>query len=101
MPSVTTRTIQDLVRGPRGIIPVPSFTRSAILDERGRIDLIQRKNLFELVAIGWKPGQVHVDSRSFHSCEIYQPEKGCYHDVPLGSTSRLGTLCPDERAEAV
>lgn len=193
--AVTTRTIQDLVRGLCGI-PAPSFTRDAVLDEIGRTvldpaslgpflyfrrshytrNLIHRDDLFEVVAIGWEPGQesaihnhrgqecwmgvptgrlevrnyrllrkdpeartcliepsvryamdprhpaavdpnepihsvhnleefgaravsVHVYSRPFDSCEIYQPEKGCYYEVPLGYTSRFGTLCPGERAE--
>ncbi|HEV8702233.1 MAG TPA: cysteine dioxygenase family protein [Candidatus Polarisedimenticolia bacterium] len=193
--AVTTRTIQDLVRGLCGI-PAPSFTRDGVLDEIGRTvldpaslrpflyfrrshytrNLIHRNDLFEVVAIGWEPGQVsaihnhrgqecwmgvpigrlevrnyrlirknpeartcliepsvryamdprhpaavdpnepihsvhnleefgsravsvHVYSRPFDSCEIYQPEKGCYYDVPLGYTSRFGVLCPGEGAE--
>ncbi len=44
---------------------------------------------------------VHVYSRPFDSCEIYQPEQGRYYDVPLGYTSKCGALCPGEQAEAV
>jgi cysteine dioxygenase len=193
----STRTIQELVDCLSGI-PVPTFSRERVLLEIGRTvlepdslksflffrrshytrNLIHRNDLFEVVAIGWEPGQasaihnhrgqecwmgvpigrlevrnyrllekdeeehtcrleksdsyvmdpyhpaaidpeqpihavlnlaeyacravsVHVYSRPFDSCEVYQPELGRYHEVPLGYTSRFGVLCPGEQAEAV
>src|SRR5262245_20296106 len=193
----STRTIQDLVDG-LCRIPAASFSRERVLLEIGRTvldpdslksflffrrshytrNLIHRNDLFEVVAIGWEPGQasaihnhrgqecwmgvpigrlmvrnyrlhekdetartcrlqpsdsyvmdpyhpaaidpeqpihavlnlaehacravsVHVYSRPFDSCEVYQLELGRYHEVPLGYTSRFGVLCPGERAEAV
>lgn len=195
--AMTGRTIQHLVDGLCGI-PAISFTRDTVLREIGRTvldpeslrpyrffrrshytrNLIHRNNLFEVVAIGWEPGQgsaihnhrgqecwmgvpigrlevrnyrliekdeaartcrlrptvlyvmdpahpaavdpeepihsvhnlaehreravsVHVYSRPFDSCEIYQPEQGRYYDVRLGYTSRFGVLCPGEQAEAI
>src|SRR3989338_6481897 len=72
----TERTILDLVRGLCGI-PAASFTRATVLLEIGRTvldpgslesylffrrshytrNLIHRDDLFEVVAIGWEPGQ--------------------------------------------
>src|SRR5262249_59328568 len=43
---------------------------------------------------------VHVYSRPFDSCEVYQPEVGRYREVHLAYTSRFGVLCPGEQAEA-
>src|SRR5882672_1249454 len=90
-----TRTIQDLVRGLCGI-PAPSFTRDAVLDEIGRTvldaaslqpflyfrrshytrNLIHRDDLFEVVAIGWEPGQ----------CSAIHNHRGqeCWMGVPIG-----------------
>lgn len=40
---------------------------------------------------------IHVYSRPYDSCEIYQPEKGVYFDVSLHYTSEYGRLHPDEK----
>jgi cysteine dioxygenase len=56
-------------------------------------------SVHNLEEFGSRAVSVHVYSRPFDSCEIYQPEKGCYYDVPLGYTSRFGVLCPGEGAE--
>jgi cysteine dioxygenase len=40
---------------------------------------------------------IHVYSKPFDSCEIYQREKGTYGDVPLHYTSEYGKLNPDEK----
>jgi len=40
---------------------------------------------------------VHVYSKPFDSCEIYQREKGTYADAPLFYTSEYGKLHPDEK----
>lgn len=40
---------------------------------------------------------IHVYSKPFDSCEIYQREKGTYGDVPLHYTSEYGKLHPDEK----
>jgi|SRR5882672_9632524 len=90
-----TRTIQDLVRGLCGI-PAPSFTRDAVLDEIGRTvldaaslqpflyfrrshytrNLIHRDDLFEVVAIGWEPGQ----ASAIHNHRGQE----CWMGVPIG-----------------
>lgn len=41
---------------------------------------------------------VHVYSRPFDSCTVYQPESGRCFDVPLDYTSRHGVLSPGEHA---
>ncbi|HME13540.1 MAG TPA: cysteine dioxygenase family protein [Candidatus Acidoferrum sp.] len=40
---------------------------------------------------------VHVYSRPFDMCEIYQREKGTYADAPLFYTSEYGQLHPDAK----
>jgi cysteine dioxygenase len=40
---------------------------------------------------------IHVYSRPFDTCEVYQREKGTYADVPLHYTSEFGKLNPDEK----
>jgi cysteine dioxygenase len=40
---------------------------------------------------------IHVYSKPFDICEVYQREKGTYADVPLHYTSEYGKLNPDEK----
>jgi cysteine dioxygenase len=40
---------------------------------------------------------IHVYSKPFDTCEVYQREKGTYCDVPLHYTSEYGKLNPAER----
>jgi cysteine dioxygenase len=40
---------------------------------------------------------IHVYSKPFDICEIYQREKGTYSDVPLHYTSKYGKLDPAEK----
>jgi cysteine dioxygenase len=40
---------------------------------------------------------IHVYSKPFDSCEVYQREKGTYGDVPLHYTSEYGKLHPQEK----
>jgi len=40
---------------------------------------------------------VHIYSKPFDTCEIYQRERGTYSDVPLHYTSKYGVLDPAER----
>jgi cysteine dioxygenase len=40
---------------------------------------------------------IHVYSKPFDVCEIYQRERGTYADVPLHYTSEYGKLNPDEK----
>jgi cysteine dioxygenase len=40
---------------------------------------------------------VHVYSKPFDTCEVYQREKGTYCDVPLHYTSEYGKLNPAEK----
>ncbi len=39
---------------------------------------------------------IHIYSKPFDSCEVYQFEKGTYGDVPLHYTSEYGKLNPEE-----
>jgi cysteine dioxygenase len=40
---------------------------------------------------------IHVYSKPFDICEVYQREKGTYADVPLHYTSEYGKLNPEEK----
>jgi cysteine dioxygenase len=40
---------------------------------------------------------IHVYSKPFDVCEVYQRDKGTYADVPLHYTSEYGMLNPDEK----
>jgi cysteine dioxygenase len=40
---------------------------------------------------------IHVYSKPFDSCEVYQRERGTYGDVPLHYTSEYGKLSPQEK----
>jgi len=40
---------------------------------------------------------IHVYSKPFDTCEVYQREKGTYTDVPLHYTSEFGKLNPNEK----
>ena len=40
---------------------------------------------------------IHIYSKPFDSCEVYQLEKGTYGDVPLHYTSEYGRLNADEK----
>jgi cysteine dioxygenase len=40
---------------------------------------------------------IHVYSKPFDMCEVYQRDQGTYADVPLHYTSEYGKLHPDER----
>jgi cysteine dioxygenase len=40
---------------------------------------------------------IHVYSKPFDSCEVYQREKGTYSDAPLHYTSEYGKLNPSEK----
>jgi cysteine dioxygenase len=40
---------------------------------------------------------LHVYSKPFDVCEVYQREKGTYSDVPLHYTSEYGKLNPEEK----
>jgi cysteine dioxygenase len=40
---------------------------------------------------------IHIYSKPFDTCEVYQREKGSYSDVPLHYTSEYGQLNPAEK----
>jgi cysteine dioxygenase type I len=40
---------------------------------------------------------IHIYSKPFDSCEIYQKDRGTYSDVPLHYTSEYGKLNPEEK----
>ncbi len=50
-----------------------------------------------LAEFGERAVSVHVYSKPFDSCEVYNLEKGIYYDIPLEYTSRYGELCASSR----
>ena len=63
------RSRQSARAGARGDLNLPEFNQRAV--------------------------SVHVYSKPFDTCEVYQREKGTYADVPLFYTSEYGKLNPD------
>jgi cysteine dioxygenase len=53
--------------------------------------------VLNLPEFGERAVSIHVYSKPFDSCEIYQREKGTYDDVPLHYTSEYGKLNPHEK----
>lgn len=45
---------------------------------------------------GERAVSLHIYSKPFDSCEVYQPERGSYCDVELCYTSEYGKLCDGE-----
>lgn len=52
--------------------------------------------VINLPEFGQRAVSVHVYSKPFDTCEVYQREKGTYSDVPLHYTSEYGKLSPGE-----
>jgi len=53
--------------------------------------------VLNLVEYNQRAVSIHIYSKPFDSCEVYQLEKGTYGDVPLHYTSEYGRLNPDEK----
>lgn len=53
--------------------------------------------VLNLPEFGARAVSIHVYSRPYDSCEIYQREDGRYFDVPLHYTSEYGKLNPGEK----
>jgi cysteine dioxygenase len=53
--------------------------------------------VLNLPEFGQRAVSIHIYSRPFDTCEIYQREKGTYAEVPLHYTSEFGKLNPDEK----
>jgi cysteine dioxygenase len=52
--------------------------------------------VLNLAEFGQRAVSIHVYSKPFDSCEVYQREKGTYGDAPLHYTSEYGKLDPNE-----
>jgi cysteine dioxygenase len=52
--------------------------------------------VLNLPEFGQRAVSIHVYSKPFDSCEVYQREKGTYGDVPLHYSSEYGKLNPNE-----
>ena len=119
--ATTVRTIQDLVGRLCGI-PAASFTRDQVLQEIGRTvldpdslrsylyfrrshytrNLIHRDDLFEVVAIGWEPGQAsaihnHRGQECWMGVPIGRLEVRNYRLVEKDETARTCRLQPSVR----
>jgi cysteine dioxygenase len=53
--------------------------------------------VLNLAEFGQRAISLHIYSYPYDSCEVYVPEKGIYHDVPLHYTSEYGKLSPEEK----
>ncbi len=69
-------------------------TRPAAVDPSEPIHSVHNLEEYRSRAVS-----IHVYSRPFDSCMVYQPEHGRCFEIPLEYTSKHGALCPGERAE--
>ncbi len=53
--------------------------------------------VLNLPEFGQRAVSLHIYSYPYDSCEVYVPEKGVYHDVPLHYTSEYGKLSAEEK----
>ncbi|MBI1749122.1 MAG: cysteine dioxygenase family protein [Acidobacteria bacterium] len=87
---------RDPARGACRLVPTDAFdmdpARPAYVDPQAPVHQVLNRPEF-----GQRAATVHVYSRPYDSCEIYQPEKGVYFDVDLHYTSEYGKLNPEER----
>jgi cysteine dioxygenase len=44
---------------------------------------------------------LHIYSRPYDTCEVYDLKEKCYEDVPLINTSEYGVLKTDQQVEKV
>jgi cysteine dioxygenase len=89
-------TDQDAALGTCHILPTDIYDMDAA--HPVHVDPIEPVHqVLNLPEFNQRAVSVHVYSKPFDICEIYQREKGTYSDVPLHYTSEYGKLNPDEK----
>jgi hypothetical protein len=89
-------TDQDAALGTCHILPTDIYDMDAT--HPGHVNPLEPVHqVLNLPEFNQRAVSVHVYSKPFDTCEIYQREKGTYADVPLHYTSEYGQLHPDEK----
>jgi cysteine dioxygenase len=87
---------RDPARGACRLVPTDTYDMDAdhpaYVDPRAPVHQV-----LNLPEFNHRAATIHVYSRPYDSCEIYQPEKGVYFDVDLHYTSEYGKLNPSEK----
>ena len=87
---------RDAARGTCRIIPTDIYEMDAV--HPAYVNPLEPVHqVLNLAEFHQRAVSIHVYSKPFDSCEVYQREKGTYGDVPLHYTSEYGKLDPAEK----
>jgi cysteine dioxygenase len=87
---------RDASRGTCQMVPTDAYEMHP--DSHGTVNPQEPVHqVLNLPAYNARAVSIHVYSKPFDSCEVYQLERGTYRDVPLHYTSEYGKLNPDEK----
>ena len=87
---------RDAARGTCRIIPTDIYEMDA--SHPAYVNPLEPVHqVLNLAEFNQRAVSIHVYSKPFDSCEVYQREKGTYGDVPLHYTSEYGKLDPAEK----
>ena len=87
---------RDAAQGRCAVAPADSYDMDATHPAAVAPDAPVHQVL-NLAEFGQRAVSLHIYSHPYDSCEVYVPEKGIYHDVPLHYTSEYGKLSPEEK----
>jgi cysteine dioxygenase len=87
---------RDAARGTCRIIPTDVYEMDAAHPTYVN-PLEPVHQVLNLAEFNQRAVSIHVYSRPFDTCEVYQREKGTYGDAPLHYTSEYGKLNPAEK----
>jgi cysteine dioxygenase len=76
-------------------------SRSLLITPTAPLEVDQQEPVHQVLNLGeWNERAVslHVYSKPFNTCEVYQVDRGTYCDVDLYYTSEYGRLCAGETA---
>jgi cysteine dioxygenase len=87
---------RDTSRGTCHIIPTDTYEMDAA--HPAHVNPLEPVHqVLNLAEFNQRAVSIHVYSKPFDICEVYQREKGTYSDVPLHYTSEYGKLNPAEK----
>ena len=87
---------RDASHGTCKLIPTDTYEMDA--NNPVHVDPLQPVHqVLNLPEFNQRAVSIHVYSKPFDVCEVYQRDKGTYADVPLHYTSEYGKLNPDEK----
>jgi hypothetical protein len=87
---------RDAARGTCRIIPTEIYEMDAA--HPAYVNPLEPVHqVLNLAEFNQRAVSIHVYSKPFDTCEVYQRERGTYGDVPLHYTSEFGKLNPAEK----